>query len=198
MSSACFELAGEKSEQAKADAATIMKLETDLAKGSLDLVSRRDPEKVYHKMNKPELASLSPAFRWNLYFTGSGAPEFSEHQRGLAGFLQGRRGRDSKAPVCRSGRPISPGTCCTPKRRCLPAAFVEENFDFYGKTLTGAKEMRPALEALRGFSPTPSWAKPSAASSVERTFGAEGKERTLKMVDALEKALARTSRRYRG
>jgi putative endopeptidase len=33
----------------------------------------------------------------------------------------------------------------------LPKPFVEENFDFYGKTLTGAKEAASALEALRRF-----------------------------------------------
>jgi putative endopeptidase len=72
-----FELAGEKpSNQAKADAAAVMQIETALAKGSLDLVSRRDPEKVYHKIGKPELAALSPAFRWNEYFAASGAPAF--------------------------------------------------------------------------------------------------------------------------
>src|SRR5262249_47988902 len=42
-----FELAGEKPDQAKASAATVMRIETALAKGSLDNVSRRDPEKVY-------------------------------------------------------------------------------------------------------------------------------------------------------
>src|SRR5580698_10065559 len=54
-----------------------MKFETALAKGSLDLVSRRDPEKVYHKMGKAELAALSPAFHWNEYFTNTGAPDFA-------------------------------------------------------------------------------------------------------------------------
>jgi hypothetical protein len=34
-------------------------------------VSRRDPEKVYHKMGKAELAALSPAFRWNEYFAAT-------------------------------------------------------------------------------------------------------------------------------
>ena len=38
-----------------------MKFETALAKGSLDLVSRRDPEKVYHKMTRQELETLDPA-----------------------------------------------------------------------------------------------------------------------------------------
>jgi endothelin-converting enzyme/putative endopeptidase len=71
-----FELAGEKPDKAAADAATVMRIETDLAKGSLDLVSRRDPEKVYHKLTRPELQALDPDFRWDRYLTGSGAPAF--------------------------------------------------------------------------------------------------------------------------
>jgi putative endopeptidase len=57
-----FELAGEKPEKAAADAATVMRMETALAKGSLDLVSRRDPEKVYHKLTRAELLALDPDF----------------------------------------------------------------------------------------------------------------------------------------
>ena len=64
-----LELAGEPSAQAKTDADTVMRIETELAKGSLDRVSRRDPAKVYHRMNRQALASLSPAFHWNEYFT---------------------------------------------------------------------------------------------------------------------------------
>ena len=79
-----FELAGEKPDQAKTDAAAVMKIETALAKGSLDLVSRRDPEKVYHKMTSAELAALSPAFRWNEYFAGSRRARVSSHQRLLS------------------------------------------------------------------------------------------------------------------
>ncbi len=69
-----FELMGEKPELAKADAAAVMKIETALAKGSLDKVSRRDPEKVYHKMTKRNWQALSPAFRWNQYFALPAAP----------------------------------------------------------------------------------------------------------------------------
>ena len=70
----------------------------------------------------------------------------------------------------------------------LPAAFVEENFDFYGKTLTGAKEMRPRWKRCVDFTDA-QLGEALGRKFVERTFGAEGKERTLKMVDALEKAL---------
>ena len=55
-----FALAGETPERAKADAATVMQIETALAKASLDRVSRRDPEKIYHKMSREELEKLEP------------------------------------------------------------------------------------------------------------------------------------------
>jgi len=64
----------------------------------------------------------------------------------------------------------------------MPAAFVERT-SILRKTLTGARSCA-ALEALRDFT-RPVGAKRSAAS-LERTFGAEGKERTLKC-DALER-----------
>ena len=70
----------------------------------------------------------------------------------------------------------------------LPTAFVEENFNFYGKTLTGAKEMRPRWKRCVDFTDA-QLGEALGRKFVERTFGAEGKERTLKMVDALEKAL---------
>src|SRR5256886_4417582 len=49
-------------------------IETGLAKGALDRVSRRDPNKVYHKLEAKDLAALSPDFNWNVYLTGIGAP----------------------------------------------------------------------------------------------------------------------------
>ena len=182
-----FELAGEKREQAKADAATVMKLETDLAKGSLDLVSRRDPEKVYHKMSKPELASLSPAFRWNLYFTGSGAPEFQSINVAWPDFFKAVEAGIQSASLP-EWKTYLTWHLLHSEAPLLPAAFVEENFDFYGKTLTGAKEMRPRWKRCVDFTDA-QLGEALGRKFVERTFGAEGKERTLKMVDALEKAL---------
>ncbi len=70
-----FELSGEKPEQAAADAAKVMRMETALAKGSLDLVSRRDPEKQYHKMTAKELETIAPQFQWTVYLRDWGSPK---------------------------------------------------------------------------------------------------------------------------
>ena len=41
-----------------------MRIETALAKGGARRVSRRDPNKLYHKMTLAELQALTPAFDW--------------------------------------------------------------------------------------------------------------------------------------
>jgi endothelin-converting enzyme/putative endopeptidase len=182
-----LELAGEKPDQAKADAAAIMRFETALAKGSLDLVSRRDPEKVYHKMGKAELAALSPAFRWNEYIVSTGAPAFQSINVSYPEFVKtidtavtGTSLADWKTyltwHLLHSEAPL------------LPTSFVQENFNFYAKTLRGTEAMRPRWKRCVDFTDG-ELGEALGRKYAEKTFGAEGKARTLKMVDALEKAL---------
>ena len=182
-----FVLAGETAAEAKAGAETVMKMETALAQGSLDIVSRRDPEKVYHKIATREMETLSPVFHWNEYLRASGAPEFASVNVAWPAYLEalnGAIGRFSLADwktyltwhVLHAAAPL------------LPEAFVKENFDFYGKTLTGTTEIRPRWKRCADFTDA-ELGEALGKEFVEKTFGAEGKARTLKMVDALEKAL---------
>jgi putative endopeptidase len=87
-----FVLAGEQPAVAKAHAETVMKIETALAQGSLDIVSRRDPEKVYHKMSEREMEALTPAFAWKEYLRQSGSPDFAAIDVAWPGFLQALNG----------------------------------------------------------------------------------------------------------
>ena len=182
-----FELAGEKHEQAKADADVVMRLETELAKASLDRVSRRDPEKQYHKMSRADLAKLTPAFAWDKYFTAVGVPEFQavnvvwpDFFKAMQVGLEKTSLEDWKAYLAwHALRAASP---------LLPSALTQENFNFYGNTLTGAKEMRPRWKRCVDYVDG-DLGEALGRKFVEKTFGAEGKQRTLKMVDALEKAL---------
>jgi endothelin-converting enzyme/putative endopeptidase len=182
-----FELGGEPPDRAKPDAATILRIETELAKGSLDRVSQRDPEKVYHKMGKQDLAKLNPSFRWSQYFTDSGAPEFQDLNVAWPDFFKalnsaiGTFSLDEWKTYLRWHLLHS-------EAALLPTPFVDENFAFYGKTLTGAKELRPRWKRCVDFTDS-QLGEALGRKFVERTFGAEGKERTLKMVDAIEKAL---------
>ncbi|HKB79206.1 MAG TPA: M13 family metallopeptidase N-terminal domain-containing protein, partial [Thermoanaerobaculia bacterium] len=65
-------LIGETKAKASADAATVLRIETALAKASLTRVERRDPYNLYHKMTPAQLAKLTPSFDWPRYLTDSG------------------------------------------------------------------------------------------------------------------------------
>ena len=183
-----FELLGDASDKATAEAKTVMDIETSLAKGSLDRVSRRDPEKVYHKMSGQELAALSPDFGWEAYLGGVGAPSTKainvtepEFFKQMDATLQSVSLDDWKTylrwHVVHAAAPL------------LSAKFVNENFDFFSKTLSGTKELAPRWKRCVRLT-IGDLGEAVGQKYVEQTFGAEGKERTLKMVQALEKALS--------
>ncbi len=182
-----FELAGEKPEQAKADADKVIKLETALAKGSLDLVSRRDPEKQYHKLTVAELQALSPLFQWNEYLKDAATPEFKSLNVVWPDFFKAMNAEIQGASVD-DWKTYLTWFLLHSEARLLPTPFAQENFNFYGKTLTGSDEMRPRWKRCVDFTDA-QLGEALGQKFVEKTFGKEGKERTLKMVDALEKAL---------
>ena len=70
-----FELVGTPAAEAKNKAQNVMRIETDLAKASIGVVDRRDPNKLVHKYTRQELATLTPAIDWNTYFAAVEAPE---------------------------------------------------------------------------------------------------------------------------
>jgi len=182
-----FELAGDPAAQAKTEAETVMRLETELAKGSLDLVSRRDPEKVYHKMSREDLEKLDTGFRWNQYFTDSGAPSFSAVNVTWPDFFKAE-GTAIQNNSLADWKTLLRWDVLHSEAPLLPVAFVNENFNFFGKALTGALEMRPRWKRCVDFTDS-QLGEALGRKFVERTFGPQGKERTLKMVEALEKAL---------
>ena len=73
-----LKLMGESESAAASDAQSIMQLETALAKVSMDIVTQRDPNKVYHMMQVSELQKLTPNIDWPKFFAEGGAPAVSQ------------------------------------------------------------------------------------------------------------------------
>ena len=164
-----------------------MAIETALAKGSLDRVSRRDPEKLYHKMtcrSSTRWLRLS----WPGFFKGSDAPPFQTLTWTVPEFIKSMNAAIQPTALD-DLRHISPGISCTTRRMLLPLRFEQETFNFFGKTLAGSQGNAPALEALRRSDRQRAAAKRSGSKYVETTLRREGKQRTLKMVDEIEKAM---------
>src|SRR5438046_9813179 len=69
-----FELIGDSAQKAREEDKDVMDIETNLAKGALDRVSRSDPNKGYHHTRERDLAALSTDFGWDVYLRGIGDP----------------------------------------------------------------------------------------------------------------------------
>jgi len=74
-----FVLAGESNAKAKADAATVVRIETAMAKAAMDSVKRRDPRNINNVMSLEQVQALTPSFRWNDYLAAAHAPTPSHY-----------------------------------------------------------------------------------------------------------------------
>ena len=130
----------------------IMAVETALAKGHWDRVTCRDVEKMNNPMSWQEIVDSAPGLPWHEWREGIRAaartagieetafldeaivtqPDYLPH---AAGVWQETDLEDLKAWTAWH---VVHG-----RATLLSGAFVEENFDFYGRTLQGTDELRP-------------------------------------------------------
>jgi putative endopeptidase len=183
-----FGLLGLAPDAAAKQANAVMTIETSLADGSFDLVTRRDPEKVYHKMTVEELAGLAPSFDWPKFFQGVGAPRIDSLDISVPPFMQAM-----ERVIATTGlddlKSYLTWHLARDSVEALPAAFQQESFNFYGKTLRGAKEMRARWK--RCVDQTDNQLPDALGRKfVEKTLGEEGMRRTRQMVGEVEKAMA--------
>jgi predicted metalloendopeptidase len=136
-----FELSGLSPDRAKTSADAVMRLETALAKGSLDRVSRRDPEKLYHRMTRQEVAALAPAFRWERYFEGSGAPAFTAINVAWPDFFKAINAEIEKGNLD-DWKAYLTWHLLHSEAPLLPQAFVNENFNFWSNSCTDIRVSR--------------------------------------------------------
>ena len=124
-------------------AATVLRVETRLAEGHWERAETRDVIKTYNLKTYAELVELCPAFDWagwvrnlggsrdTLFEVCARQPSYLAH---LSTVLDETPIEDWRtyvlARVARSAAPY------------LPDAFVQANFDFFGRTLSGTPELR--------------------------------------------------------
>jgi putative endopeptidase len=133
-------------------AATVLAVDTRLAAGHWERADTRDVQKTYNLMTLAELTELCPAFDWHAYVRNLGGsdetlaevcvrqPSYLQH---LSAALEEVPVEDWQtwlhSRVLRSGAPY------------LTDDFVEANFDFYGRTLSGTPELRARWKRAVSF-----------------------------------------------
>jgi putative endopeptidase len=183
-----FVLLGDAPDAAQRQAVRVMAIETALAQASLTRVQRRDPHNLDHKMDLARLQALSPGFDWGVYLKGLGLgaqnvfnvsqPAFYKE---LENQLQAASVDDIKAYLrwhtVHSAAPF------------LSQAFVNEDFEFFGKTLRGTPQLRPRWQRCERLVDD-QLGEALGQEFVNRAFSPEMKQSALTMTKQIEQAMA--------
>lgn len=182
-----FELAGDSAAQASSEAATVLKIETSLAQASMSRVARRDPHAVYHLMTTAQLAKLAPSFNWNQYFVALDTPQFSSVNVASPGFFTGLNAELKTIPLAQ-WKTYLRWHVIHYAAPFLSQPFIDANFDFYGKVLTGQTQLSPRWKRCVRYTDG-DLGEALGQLYVKAEFGANAKQRTHQMVEDLEHAL---------
>jgi len=182
-----FQLVGFTAADAQKNVEAVMTIETRLAKAAYDNVKLRDPHANYNKMLVADLQKLVPVIDWNVYFATLGLKNTKDVSV------------SQKESLIEVGKIIETEPLATQiaylqwklideSAAYLSDAIYAQNFDFYGKTLSGKKEHSPrwkrAVSSVDG-----SLGEAVGQMYVKKYFPAEAKERMLKLVHNLQVSL---------
>ena len=138
---AMLSLAGIEGAQAKSE--RIYALESALADHHWDRVKCREADLTYNKMSFSQLSELAPQFPWNSYLEAIGAPEsaFAQVIVRQPTFLTGMSQVFSSFDL-NDWKLWLTWHLISDAAPLLSTAFVNQNFSFYGTTLSGTPELR--------------------------------------------------------
>ena len=172
---------GDKPEVALANAKKVLAIETAMATPRLDRVERRDRRKTYNPMSVADLQKLTPSVNWNNYIKGVGLPAIDsvivsqpKYMTSLETIFKENKVDEWKAYLRWS--------LLNNSSNVLTTEIEKANWDFYSKTLQGAKAQRPreerALQVVNG-----TVGEALGKLYVEKKFPAEAKEKAKKMIE---------------
>jgi endothelin-converting enzyme/putative endopeptidase len=182
-----FELLGDAPGVAATEAQTVLRIETALANGSLTQVERRDPKLLYHKMTFHDLEALSPSFRWKKYFSRAGQPGLQSLNVTAPDFFKTMDATLKKENLA-SWKAYLRWQWLHANASYVSSAFVDADFDFFGKTLTGAQELQPRWKRCVNYADN-DLGEALGQAYVQRAFPPEAKQRAQKLVKQIEEAM---------
>jgi putative endopeptidase len=182
-----FELLGDAPGVAATEAQTILRIETALANGSLTQVERRDPKLLYHKMTLHDLEALSPSFRWKKYFSLAGQPRLQSLNVTAPDFFKTMDATLKKENLA-SWKAYLRWQLLSANASYLSSAFVDADFEFFHKTLTGAQEIQPRWKRCVNYVDN-DLGEALGQAYVQRAFPPQAKQRAQKLVKQIEEAM---------
>ncbi len=183
-----FELVGDSPDKAKAEAQTVMTIETALAKAAMDRTARRDPKMRDHMMELTAVEKDDPNFDLGAFFKTAKAPAFAKLNVGNPDFFKQVNDLLQSTPVD-DWKVYLRWKVVHESAPLLSEKFVNEDFNFFNAYLRGQKELAPRWKRCVTYTDG-ELGEALGQLYVERAFGKDQKERTQKMVKAIEDAMA--------
>ncbi len=182
-----FCLTGLDEAAARKNMEAVMEIETRLAKVSFSAVERRDPVANYHKMTLDVLKKDIPGIDWDAFLANIGVQGVTELSVAQVAPIKEAVKIINDTPLEKQVAYLQ-WKLVNRAADYLSDAFVEQNFDFFGTTLSGKKEMQPRWKRAVG---TINSVLGEAVGQmyVEKYFPAAAKERMVQLVKNLQTAL---------
>ena len=182
-----FVFLGDSRDAAAAEAKTVMAIEKQLAQASSKPEDLRNPAANYNRMDRGALRNLTAQFSWDSYFREVGFPDINAVNVGQPKFFQ--QLDQMLDSVSFAGWKSYLRWClinaAAPR---LSSHILDEDFDFYSRTLEGVKDPEPRWK--RCVSATDGYLGEALGQKyVEKTFPPEAKAAALQMVHNLIAAL---------
>jgi putative endopeptidase len=133
-----FLLLGDAPDAAKANAQTVLRMETKFAEASMDRVTQRDPNNVYHMMTLAEFKAMTPNLDWDAYLAAQKAPPITNLNVAHPDFFKAMNGFMADMPV-EDWKTLMRWRLVHTRARFMPKRFVDENFAF-NRNLSGQTE----------------------------------------------------------
>ncbi|WP_322934094.1 M13 family metallopeptidase [Bacteroides sp. CG01] len=182
-----FQLAGYDEAAAQKAMKAVMNIETRLAKSARSMVELRDPHANYNKKAMADVKKEYAPFAWDVFFSTLGLNNLEEVNIGQPGSL--KEVNDIINTVALEDQiAYLQWNLINSAASYLSDDFIAQNFDFYGKTMSGRKEMKPrwksAVSTVDG-----SLGEAVGQMYVEKYFPAAAKERMVGLVKNLQTSL---------
>ena len=182
-----LQLLGDAPERAKAEALTIMDIETELAKASLTRVEQRDPHNLYHRMTLKQLQALTPSFAWEKYLAAAGLAGVTEFNVTEPKFYQEME-RQINSRDLAALKTYLRWHEVHARAPYLSQPFATAQFEFFNKYLHGVAEQPPRWKRCVRW--TDEYLGEALGQVfVEKTFGPDVKQRTVTMTKEIEQAM---------
>ena len=182
-----FQLAGFDEAAAKKKMEAVMDIETRIAKASFSAVEQRNPAANYHKMSLDELKKEIPGIDWDAFLNGIGVKGVTELSVSQVEPIKEVEKIINSLPV-ENQIAYMQWSLIDRAAGYLSDDLVAQNFDFYGKTLSGKQTNQPrwkrALSTVNGV-----LGEAVGQMYVEKYFPAAAKERMVQLVKNLQTAL---------